>query len=43
MLSRGIYMAPSQFECNFISAAHTARDIEDFVSAFCGTVADLDA
>ena len=43
MLSRGIYMAPSQFECNFISAAHTARDIEDFVSAFCDTVADLDA
>lgn len=30
MLSRGIYIAPSQFEVNFISAAHTHRDIDAF-------------
>ena len=34
LLDRGIYIAPSQFECNFISAAHTARDIDKFLSAF---------
>jgi len=28
MLSRGIFLAPSQFEANFISAAHTPADIE---------------
>src|SRR5881394_1177105 len=27
-LKRGVYFAPSQFETGFISAAHTARDIE---------------
>lgn len=31
---RGIYIAPSQFECNFISAAHTDADIDGFISAF---------
>ena len=34
MLDRGIYIAPSQFECNFISAAHTQRDIDRFLDAF---------
>ena len=34
MLDRGIYIAPSQFECNFISAAHTKRDIDRFLDAF---------
>ncbi|MBE0584768.1 MAG: glutamate-1-semialdehyde 2,1-aminomutase [Desulfofustis sp.] len=28
MLSRGIYLAPSQFEVAFISAAHTPNDLE---------------
>ena len=28
MLARGIYLAPSQFETGFISAAHTEQDIE---------------
>jgi len=28
MLGRGIYLAPSQFEANFISIKHTAADIE---------------
>ena len=30
----GIYIAPSQFECNFVSVAHTPSDAEAFVSAF---------
>lgn len=34
LLDRGIYIAPSQFECNFISAAHTARDVDAFLAKF---------
>ncbi|OIO39844.1 MAG: glutamate-1-semialdehyde-2,1-aminomutase [Candidatus Omnitrophica bacterium CG1_02_49_10] len=34
MLRMGIYLAPSQFETNFISAKHTAGDIEDTVKSF---------
>jgi glutamate-1-semialdehyde 2,1-aminomutase len=33
MLDAGIYFAPSQFEAGFISAAHTATDIEQTVGA----------
>jgi len=33
MLERGFYLPPSQFECAFISAAHTEADIEVFISA----------
>jgi glutamate-1-semialdehyde 2,1-aminomutase len=33
MLERGFYLPPSQFECCFISAAHTEADIDAFVSA----------
>ena len=33
MLDAGIYLAPSQFEAGFISAAHSAADIEATVSA----------
>jgi glutamate-1-semialdehyde 2,1-aminomutase len=33
MLSRGIYMAPSQFEAGFLSLAHTEKDIEKTVRA----------
>ena len=33
MLAEGIYLAPSQFEAGFISAAHTAEDIERTVRA----------
>ncbi len=39
LLDRGIYLAPSQFECNFISAAHTARDVDALLDRFddvCG-------
>jgi glutamate-1-semialdehyde 2,1-aminomutase len=33
MLDAGIYLAPSQFESDFISTAHTAADIETTVRA----------
>ncbi len=33
MLDRGIYLAPSQFEAGFVSAAHTREDIERTVAA----------
>jgi len=33
LLSRGIYIAPSQFETGFLSAAHTAQDIEQTTHA----------
>ena len=33
MLARGISLAPSQFEANFISGAHTADDIAETVTA----------
>jgi glutamate-1-semialdehyde 2,1-aminomutase len=32
-LASGIYIAPSQFETGFISAAHTAHDIEETARA----------
>ena len=33
MLERGVYLAPSQFECMFVSAVHSDRDIERTLSA----------
>ena len=33
MLERGIYLAPSQFECGFVSAAHSEEDIRKTVAA----------
>ncbi|WP_320415612.1 glutamate-1-semialdehyde 2,1-aminomutase [Candidatus Contubernalis alkalaceticus] len=33
MLERGIYLAPSQFESGFVSAAHTEEDIERTIEA----------
>ncbi len=33
MLERGVYLAPSQFEAGFVSAAHTADDIAKTVAA----------
>lgn len=33
-LNHGIYLAPSQFECTFISDAHTDEEIEKAVGAF---------
>ncbi len=34
MLARGVYLAPSQFESLFISAAHTEKDLEKTADAF---------
>lgn len=33
MLEMGVYTAPSQFEAMFVSAAHTAQDIEETINA----------
>jgi glutamate-1-semialdehyde 2,1-aminomutase len=33
MLERGIFLAPSQFEAAFVSAAHTAEDVERTIAA----------
>jgi glutamate-1-semialdehyde 2,1-aminomutase len=33
MLDRGIYLAPSQFEAGFVSAAHTDEDIDRTIAA----------
>jgi glutamate-1-semialdehyde 2,1-aminomutase len=33
MLARGIYMAPSQFEAGFLSAAHSEADVVRTVAA----------
>jgi glutamate-1-semialdehyde 2,1-aminomutase len=33
MLDRGIYLAPSPFEANFVSTAHTAGDVERTIAA----------
>jgi len=33
MLERGVYLAPSQFEAAFVSAAHTEEDIADIAAA----------
>jgi glutamate-1-semialdehyde 2,1-aminomutase len=33
MLDRGIFLAPSQFEAAFVSAAHTDVDIERTLAA----------
>jgi len=32
-LESGIYLAPSQFECAFVSDAHTMDDIEKTIAA----------
>lgn len=33
MLEEGVYLAPSQFECAFVSTAHTDQDIEKTIEA----------
>jgi glutamate-1-semialdehyde 2,1-aminomutase len=33
MLNRGIFLAPSQFEAAFVSAAHTSEDIDRTIIA----------
>ncbi|HTP30688.1 MAG TPA: glutamate-1-semialdehyde 2,1-aminomutase [Candidatus Acidoferrales bacterium] len=43
MLERGIYLAPSQFEAAFLSAAHTEEDIRRTVSAAGEVLAEVRA
>ena len=38
MLERGIYLAPSQFEAAFVSAAHTEEDIAEDRGGGAGSV-----
>ncbi len=40
-LERDIYFAPSQFETNFISTAHSAADIDETAKVIRETLADL--
>jgi len=41
MLERGIYLPPSQFEAWFLSAAHTARDVDATLRATRGALRSL--
>lgn len=41
MLEEGIYLAPSQFEAGFISAAHTTADVERTVQAAARVLRNL--
>ena len=41
MLDRGIYLAPSQFETNFVSTAHTRGDVELTLAAAEGALSAL--
>jgi glutamate-1-semialdehyde 2,1-aminomutase len=38
MLQRGIFLAPSQFEAAFVSAAHTEADIDQTIAAAADTL-----
>ena len=40
MLERGVYLAPSQFEAAFVSAAHTEQDIAKTIEAAKEAFAD---
>jgi glutamate-1-semialdehyde 2,1-aminomutase len=41
MLDRGVYLAPSSYEAGFVSAAHTAEDIEETVAAAAASFEQL--
>jgi glutamate-1-semialdehyde 2,1-aminomutase len=41
MLSRGIYLPPSQFEVSFVSAVHTDQDIDLYLSAARETLREM--
>ena len=41
MLSRGVYIAPSQFEAGFVSLAHTKRDLDRTIAAAKAVLATL--
>nr|WP_321355086.1 glutamate-1-semialdehyde 2,1-aminomutase [uncultured Draconibacterium sp.] len=40
-LESGIYIAPSQFECLFVSYAHTDEDIDNIISANLNALKDI--
>ena len=33
MLERGVYLAPSEYKANFLSFAHTKKDVKDTIKA----------
>jgi glutamate-1-semialdehyde 2,1-aminomutase len=41
MLARGVYPPPSQFEAWFLSAAHTAKDVEKTIAAASAALREL--
>jgi glutamate-1-semialdehyde 2,1-aminomutase len=41
LLSRGVYVAPSQFEAGFVSLAHTKRDLDRTIAAAKAVLATL--
>lgn len=41
LLNRGVYIAPSQFELLFLSAAHTEDDVEATIAAFSDAFTEL--
>jgi glutamate-1-semialdehyde 2,1-aminomutase len=41
MLERGVYLAPSQFEVAFVSAAHTEADVDRTIAAAAETLRSL--
>jgi glutamate-1-semialdehyde 2,1-aminomutase len=41
MLTRGVYPPPSQFEAWFLSAAHTARDVDKTITAARAAMKDV--
>ena len=43
MLARGVYPPPSQFEAWFLSAAHTAKDVDKTIAAARGAMKDARA
>ena len=43
MLDRGVYLAPSQFEAGFVSAAHSVRDIETTLAAADDALSEIRA
>lgn len=42
MLNQGIYLAPSQFEAGFLSAAHTQEDLDQTLKAMEKSLAELE-
>jgi glutamate-1-semialdehyde 2,1-aminomutase len=41
LLKEGVYLAPSAFEAGFLSAAHTAEDINKTISAMDKVLASM--